>query len=243
MLLKLSVAVASFAAVLFVSAQGIDVFKLFGGGSSASSAEKETRSVSVLEKDYTAPAATGEPPRSATNEPPQSVVGELPQDSAQASEKAPKKSAKTGRPARVTSAVTYYDRKEGVAFFDGNVYVDDEQYQLHAQRAYVFMNASNELRRIVAVGNVAMTNETRRAYGAKASYYREGGMVVLYSGDGITAEVRDESKEQDQVVRGKKIKFWIDTEQVEVLEAEISAPTGGMGKDGVKSGFKKMTGK
>jgi lipopolysaccharide transport protein LptA len=147
------------------------------------------------------------------------------------------------RAARVTSAKTYYDRKAGVAFFDGNVHVDDEQYQLHARRAYVFMDGSNEVRRIVAVGNVALTNDMRRAYGAKVSYYKEGGMVVLYSGDGIVAEVRDESKEQDQVVRGRKIKFWIDTEQVEILEAEISAPTGGMGKGGLKSGFNKIIGK
>jgi lipopolysaccharide transport protein LptA len=157
---------------------------------------------------------------------------------------APKPARKlTGRPAHITSATTYYDRKQGVAFFDGNVHVDDEQYQLHARRAYVFMDGSNDVRRIVAIGNVAMTNEARRAYGAKVSYYKEGGMVVLYSGDGITAEVRDESKEQDQTVRGKKIKFWIDTEQVEVIDADISAPTGGMGKEGLKGGFNKIIGK
>jgi len=138
------------------------------------------------------------------------------------------------RPARITSATTYYDRKEGIVFFNKDVYVDDEQYQLHADKAYVFLSGTNDVRRIVAIGNVAMTNDTKRAYGAKVSYYKEGGMVVLYSGDGITAEVRDESKEQDQVVRGKKIKFWIDSEQVEVTEADISAPTSGFGKDGLK---------
>ena len=114
------------------------------------------------------------------------------------------------------------------------MYVDDEQYQLHADKAYVFMQGTNDVRRIVAIGNVAMTNETKRAYGAKVSYYKDDGMVVLYSGDGITAEVRDESKEQDQVVRGKKIKFWIDSEQVEVTDADISAPTSGLGSDGIK---------
>lgn len=147
------------------------------------------------------------------------------------------------RPARITAATTYYDRKQGVAFFGGNVHVDDEQYQMHANRAYVFMDGSNDVRRIVAIGNVALTNEARRAYGAKVSYYKEDGMVVLSSGDGIAAEVRDESKEQDQVVRGKKIKFWIDTEQVEILEADITAPTGGLGKGAIKGGFNKMIGK
>lgn len=158
-------------------------------------------------------------------------------DVAAAGKPAKKKSRErkaSSRPARITSATTYYDRKEGIVFFNKDVYVDDEQYQLHADKAYVFLSGTNDVRRIVAIGNVAMTNDTKRAYGAKVSYYKEGGMVVLYSGDGIAAEVRDESKEQDQVVRGKKIKFWIDSEQVEVTEADISAPASGFGKDGLK---------
>jgi lipopolysaccharide transport protein LptA len=140
----------------------------------------------------------------------------------------------TGRPARITSATTYYDRKEGIIFFDKDVYVDDEQYQLHADRAYVFTDKTNDVRRIVAIGHVAMTNDMKRAYGVKVSYYKEGGMVVLYGGEDQLAEVRDESKEQDQVVKGRKIKFWIDSEQVEVMEADITAPTSGLGKDGLK---------
>ena len=149
----------------------------------------------------------------------------------------------TGRPARITSATTYYDRKEGVIFFDRNVYVDDEQYQLHADRAYVFTEGTNDLRRIVAMGHVAMTNEARRAYGTKASYYRKEGMVVLYGDAARPAEVRDESKVEDQVVKGSKIKFWIDSEQVEVLDADISAPVsggvGGLGKEAIQNSRKK----
>ena len=92
------------------------------------------------------------------------------------------------------------------------------------------MEGTNELKRIVAIGGVAMTNESRRAYGAKASYYRDPGMVVLYAGDDAPAEVREVHPDGDRVVRGKKIKFWTGSEQVEVLEAEISSPSrGGLG--------------
>ena len=133
-------------------------------------------------------------------------------------------------PAKITSASTYYDRKEGFVFFSGNVFVDDGKYQLHAERAYVFMEGTNDLKRIVTIGGVAMTNENRRAYGAKASYYRDPGMVVLYAGDDTPAEVREVRPDGDRVVRGKKIKFWTGSEQVEVLEAEISSPSrGGIG--------------
>ena len=131
---------------------------------------------------------------------------------------------KAARPARITSATTYYDRKEGVAIFTGHVFVDDDKYLLHADKAYVFMNGTNDLERIVAIGNIAMTNENKRAYGAKASYYRAKGMVVLHSGEGRPAEVREVKPDGDQIVRGKKIKFWVDSEQVEVVEADITAP-------------------
>ena len=129
-----------------------------------------------------------------------------------------------------------YDRKEGYAVFTGKVHVDSEDYQLHANKAYVFFEGTNELKRIVAMGGVAMTNETKRAYGTKASYYRSTGMVVLYGDDKTAAEVRDESKEDDQVVKGSKIKFWTMSEQVEVVDARISAPVSG-GMDGIKAGL------
>ena len=145
-----------------------------------------------------------------------------------------------GRPARISSSKVYYDRKEGYAVFTGRVHVDGEEYQMHAQKAYVFFEGTNELKRVVATGNVAITNETKRAYGAKASYYRKTGMVVLYGDSKTDAEVRDvdEAKGEDQVVKGSTIKFWIDSEQVEVIDARISAPvSGGLGdiKKGLES--------
>ena len=171
----------------------------------------------------------------------------------------------TGRPAKITSDMTVYNRKEGIASFEGHVHVDDEQYQMHADRVFLFFEtekesgatnglsqaangtngvhkaakkdpndmrrAAGDVRRVVAIGNVAMTNDAHRAYGAKATYSKKNGLVVLYSGDGITAEVRDESKAQPQIVRGKRIRFWIDSEQVEVDDADLTgaAPSGGAG--------------
>ena len=183
--------------------------------------------------------------------------------------KKPKEKKLTGRPAKITSDTTVYNRKEGIASFEGHVHVDDEQYQMHADRVFLFFEvdadstngvrrakgtndvhraangtndvhkaakgtddmrrAAGDVRRVVAIGHVAMTNDAHRAYGAKATYSKKNGLVVLYSGDGITAEVRDESKAQPQIVRGKRIRFWIDSEEVEVDEADLTgaAPSGG----------------
>ena len=147
--------------------------------------------------------------------------------------------AKSNRVAKITAASTYYDSKEGVAYFAGNVCVDDEEYQLHADRAYVFMDrtGTNDLKRIVAIGNVALTNDTKRAYGGKAAYYREAGMVVLYAPtNGCRyCEVRDEKTDPPQSVKGEKIKFWIGSEQIQVEKAVINAPVTGADVQGFES--------
>ena len=139
-------------------------------------------------------------------------------------------------PPRITSNKVYYDRKEGYAVFTGKVHVDTEEYQMHTKKAYVFFEGTNELRRIVASGGVAITNGLKRAYGSRASYYRNSGMVILYGDDKTIAEVIDGSRGEDQAVRGSKIKFWTMSEQVEVLDARISSPVSG-GIDAIKGGL------
>lgn len=191
-----------------------------------------------------APVATNAAPVKATNAAPVKATNAAPVKKAAApvapKKAVPAKAAKAAptRPAKITSDKVVYDRKSSLAVFDRNVHVDDEEYQLHADKVYVFMQATNDIRRIVAIGHVAMTNETRRAYGAKVSYNRESGMVVLHSGDGIVAEVSDDAKGGDQTVRGDKIKFWIGQEQVEVMNATITAPRGGLKADDLKKTLK-----
>ncbi len=133
-------------------------------------------------------------------------------------------STKVGGSAKITSDCSYYDYKEGIAYFSGSVSVEDNGCQLYANRAYVVTRGSNEIHRIVAAGNVVISNGTRCAYGAKATYYHQPGVIFLDSGGGRTAEIRDAASGGDQVVRGKRIKFWTNAKQVEVVEAELSAP-------------------
>ena len=142
--------------------------------------------------------------------------------------------APTGGVAKVTADHAYYDHQEGYAYFSGKVFVDDAEYQLHADRAYVFLNGSNDLKRVVAIGHVAMTNGTKRAYGDKASYYRKSGMVVLDASSEAPAEIRDVAKGNDQVVRGQKIKFWTTTKQVEVQEVWMEGKRSGMSRTALK---------
>ena len=79
----------------------------------------------------------------------------------QVEEPLPKKTKEkklTGRPAKITSDTTVYNRKEGIASFEGHVHVDDEQYQMHADRVFLFFevdaDATNGVRRAKGTNDV-----------------------------------------------------------------------------------------
>lgn len=146
----------------------------------------------------------------------------------------------TPRSVKITSERTDYDRREGVIMFDRNVFVEDEEYKMHSDQLYVFLDGTNELKRIVAIGNVTITNETRVGSCAKAAYTRSVGKVVMYGdGKGVMAKLADNGKRKSEV-EGRKITFWIASEQVEVEGSKVTLDTGGFGG---KEGAKRLLGK
>lgn len=134
------------------------------------------------------------------------------------------------RTVKITSVRTDYDRREGVIMFDRNVFVDDPEYKLHADRVYVFMDGTNDLKRIVAIGNVAVTNELRSGTCAKATYSRASSKLVMYGDNetGTLARLEDNGKKRGELL-GRKITFWTDTEQVEVEGSQITVDAQGAG--------------
>lgn len=168
------------------------------------------------------------------------------------------KAAAEPRSVRITSDRTDFDRKEGVIMFDRNVFVDDAEYKMHARQLYVFLDtngldrvartaaggerqSSDVLRRIVAIGDVSITNDTRVGSCAKAVYTKATSKIVMY-GDpekNELAVLQDNGKRRSQVM-GRRITFWIDTEQVEVEGSVVDLDAGGFGG---KDGAKKLLGK
>lgn len=148
------------------------------------------------------------------------------------------KKAPSGRDAVITAERTDYDRKEGVILFDRNVYVDDEQYQLHADRLFLFLDGTNDLKRLVALGNVAITNEEKNASCSRAVYVKKSSKIVMYGEDGVPASLY-QGGAKGSTVRGERITFWLNSEQVEIERPVVTVPggsfRGGDGKDLFKS--------
>ncbi len=180
----------------------------------------------VVEKP--APAVEKPAPAAAAPAPETPKAAEIVKE--QPAESAPKKAKKrelTGREAVITAERTDYDRKEGVILFDRNVFVDDEQYQMHADRIFVFLEGTNDLKRIVALGNVAITNEDKTATCSRAVYVRSLGKIVMYGDESKKAVLHEEGK-KGGAVNGDRITFWLNSEQVEIEGTIVTMPGGAL---------------
>ena len=122
-----------------------------------------------------------------------------------------------------------YDRKEGVIMFEDGVYLDHPEYKFASDRLFAFLQGTNELKRVVALGNVCVTNAGNSGSCDRASYVRSKGRIAMYARDGASPAVLEDSGKGGARNRleGDKITFWIDSEQVEVENSRISVDAGG----------------
>ena len=130
--------------------------------------------------------------------------------------------ASYGKRVEITGDSADFDRPSGVIHFDGSVrVVSSDEIELYADEAYAFLSPSNELTRLVVVGNVAITNEAHSGSCAWATYRRRKYEVEMF-GDGksVKAALRS-GGEQAETLIGSRIRFWLDTEQVEVEDSDI----------------------
>ena len=132
--------------------------------------------------------------------------------------------------ARITSRSADLDRKEGVVMFEGDVVVRySNDCTMCADRLYVFLAGTNALNRIVALGNVSITNDVRTGTCAMATFRRKRSEIEMF-GDGKATFARLVDHGDDAgALEGTRIRFWLDTEQVEVENSRISSEQkGGM---------------
>ena len=134
-----------------------------------------------------------------------------------------------GKSAKITAERSDFDRESKVVMFETGVRVEyAKDYVMHADRLFVFLGGSNELSRIVAIGNVAITNDTRAGACAMAKFWRRTSEIEMF-GDGQDVQARMVDGTGNDL-RGSKIRFWLDSEQVDVENTSIQVEK----KDGKK---------
>ena len=124
--------------------------------------------------------------------------------------------------AKITSVRSDFDRGAGVVMFEEGVCVEySSDYVLHADRLFVFLGGSNELSRIVAIGNVAITNDTRVGSCAMAKVWKRSSEIEMY-GDGEDKKATLSEAQGSNSLQGSRIRFWLDSEQVDVDDSSIN---------------------
>jgi len=85
------------------------------------------------------------------------------------------------RETRIQADSVDMDFNEHTATFEGNVRVTDGQMQVTSERMVVRLSPENELRMIIATGNVVIVNpeQDRRATAGRAEYNVETGAIEL----------------------------------------------------------------
>jgi lipopolysaccharide transport protein LptA len=129
----------------------------------------------------------------------------------------------------LTSKRADYDRTEGVVMFEDRVFLDNPEYKFAADRLFAFLQGTNELKRVVAIGGVAVTNGSNCGACDRAVYNRAKGKVTMYAKtDGVRARLEEIGKNgAKNRIEGDKISFWMDSEQVEVENSRITVDSGG----------------
>lgn len=134
--------------------------------------------------------------------------------------------------ARVTSRTSDFDGKAGVILFEGDVVVRySRDFTMCADRLYMFLTGTNELNRVVAVGNVSITNESRVGTCALATYRRKRGEIEMFCGGADDlAVLSDGERGSRSSLSGTDIRFWLDSERVEVKNSRITSEGKGGGR-------------
>ena len=194
-----------------------------------------------------APAAPAAAPAPATN-----AVEAVDAGKAAEAGKADKDQGKKPERRKVTIQITSdqadYDHKDGVALFDGHVRVDGGEFLLESDQGYVFMEGTNDVKCIVARGNVNITRTEPPVVGtcAEAAFSKASGRIVMKGDGNAPAKLVTRAQEKSGgkggasgfkggALEGRQITFWLDSEQAVVdgstVTIEAEQKVGEKGKD------------
>ena len=124
-----------------------------------------------------------------------------------------------------------YDRRAGVAMFEGAVSLHGSEkgreYDLSAAQAFAFIAGSNDLRRVVALGGVRVESDGRTGECDRAVYTRGDSKVVMYGAEGGAPARLADGGGRRSAVEGARITFWLDSEEVEVVDSAVTMEGGG----------------
>lgn len=108
----------------------------------------------------------------------------------------------------ITSSRLEYDYKESVVLFEENVKVNDPQFTMSADRVLVFLEGTNDVRQVRALGNVVLTSDNRTARCNQAVYTKADGKIVM-TGEVMLQRAKDQ-------LWGKEAVIWVNDQRMQI---------------------------
>lgn len=141
-----------------------------------------------------------------------------------------KRGKKAAAPTVLTAKRADYDRGAGVVMFEDRVFLDNSEYKFASDSLFALLQGTNELKRVVALGNVSVTNGNNCGSCDRATFVRSRSRITMFAGTADNparlVELGKNGVERNRL-EGEKISFWIDSEQVEVENSRITVDAGG----------------
>lgn len=137
-----------------------------------------------------------------------------------------------GEAMRINSIRSDFDREESMAYFEGEVVVNYfPDYRLDCDRLFVFFK-DRSFDRLIADGHVAISNDVRYGFCDRATFSRNEGEIEMFGGKSVAKATILETGEN--LIKGERIKFWINADQVEIEGSDITINKG-KDKGGIKN--------
>lgn len=108
-------------------------------------------------------------------------------------------------PITITSNKMDADRKAKLVIFRGDVVAQQKDFTIYSDELYVYYNEGEDVREIIAVGNVKITQPNRIATGERAVYERGEGKVTLTGNPQV--------RQGPDTVKGTKITVFLDEDK------------------------------
>jgi lipopolysaccharide transport protein LptA len=123
------------------------------------------------------------------------------------------------KPTVVTSETFKMDMGQNEGVFTGNVVVTGTDFRMTTRELRVYFQSDNKIERMLARGDVVITQPNRTTKSGQAEYFTEEGKVVLTD----SPEVNDNGK----IITGKLIRFFRAGNRMEVEErSRVIIPPG-----------------
>ena len=131
----------------------------------------------------------------------------------------------------ITSNRMEYDYAESTIVFEENVRVVDDEYTLTADRIIVFLDGTNDVRQIRAIGHVVIVSGDRSGRCPEAVYTKKSGEIVMSGPNDTSVQLTN----KDDKIWGRKITIWLNDQRMVCVPARLtlidSNPAKATGKD------------